>query len=58
MLWLGCLSVFKWFDVFGVIRLKGKAGFLAERFLGVFIFLEPRLLFQNVLKRVFESFHF
>ena len=42
MFWLGCLSTFKRFDAFSVIRLKGKAGFLIEKFLGVFCF--PRAL--------------
>ena len=39
---LRCLSVFKGFDVFIVIRLKGEVDFLIGKYMGVFHF--PRAL--------------
>ena len=51
MFWLGCLSTFKWFAVFSVIRLKGKVGFRIRKFLGVFYF--PRALV--IVEKSFEK---
>ena len=63
--YIGSLSVFKGFDEFSAISLKGKVGFLIERLLGVFHFprdlvivaksFEKGFLTSFTLKYVFSN---
>ena len=52
---LGYLSAVKGFDVFSVIRLKGKVDFLTRKFLGVFLFHRALVIVAKCFEKGFLS---
>ena len=52
---VGCLSAFKGFDLFSVIRLKSKVGFLVRKFLTAFYFPRALVIVEKSFEKGFLS---